>query len=36
MVAAFLRPWRRRAILRAWAKGKLDYSGARWALERLP
>jgi hypothetical protein len=27
--------WRRRLILREWARGRIDYSNARWRLERL-
>jgi hypothetical protein len=27
--------WRRRRILRAWRRGALDYSQARWCYERL-
>jgi len=26
---------RRRRILRSWAQGRIDYSAARWQLERL-
>jgi hypothetical protein len=27
--------WRRSLILRDWARGRIDYSNARWRLERL-
>ena len=28
MIRFLLRPWRRRALLRAWAAGELEYAGA--------
>ena len=28
MLRFLLRPWRRRAVLRAWADGELEYAGA--------
>jgi hypothetical protein len=34
-VSALLFRFRRRRILRRWAQGRLDYSGARWQLQRL-
>jgi hypothetical protein len=27
--------WRRRAIMRAWRRGSIDYAQARWRFERL-
>jgi hypothetical protein len=27
--------WKRRAIMRAWRHGRIDYAQARWRLERL-
>lgn len=27
--------WRRRAIMRDWRRGAIDYAQARWRLERL-
>jgi hypothetical protein len=27
--------WKKRAIMRAWRRGVIDYAQARWQLERL-
>jgi hypothetical protein len=35
MLARLLLGWWRWLILREWGQGRIDYSHARWRLERL-